>query len=64
MIAAAARTGTMLEINSAPDRRDLDDVNARAAAEQGVLVLIDSDAHGADTITTCAGASRPRVARG
>ncbi|HWC25597.1 MAG TPA: DNA polymerase/3'-5' exonuclease PolX [Solirubrobacteraceae bacterium] len=50
VIAAAARTGTMLEINSAPDRRDLDDVNARAAAENGVLVLVNSDAHGADTL--------------
>ena len=48
VIAAAARTGTMLEINSAPDRRDLDDVHARAAAENGVLLLIDSDAHGAE----------------
>ena len=48
VIAAAARTGTMLEINSAPDRRDLDDVNARAAAENGVLLLVNSDAHGAD----------------
>jgi DNA polymerase (family 10) len=50
VIVAAARTGTMLEINSAPDRRDLDDVHARAAAENGVLVLIDSDAHGADRL--------------
>ncbi|MBW3653143.1 MAG: DNA polymerase/3'-5' exonuclease PolX [Actinobacteria bacterium] len=48
IIAAAARTGTMLEINSAPDRRDLDEVHARAAAEHGILLLIDSDAHGAD----------------
>ena len=32
LIEAAARTGTMLEINAAPDRRDLDDVHARAAA--------------------------------
>ncbi|HYH87881.1 MAG TPA: DNA polymerase/3'-5' exonuclease PolX [Solirubrobacteraceae bacterium] len=50
IIEAAARTGTMLEINSAPDRRDLDDVNARAAAENGVLLLVDSDAHGADRL--------------
>ena len=50
IVAAAARTGTMLEINSAPDRRDLDDVNARAAAENGVLLLVDSDAHGADRL--------------
>ena len=44
LIEAAARTGTMLEINGAPDRRDLDDVHARAAAEAGVTILIDSDA--------------------
>jgi DNA polymerase (family 10) len=50
IIAAAARTGTMLEINSAPDRRDLDDLNARAAAAAGVPILVDSDAHGADTL--------------
>jgi len=50
VIAAAARTGTMLEINSAPDRRDLNDVHARAAAQSGVLLLIDSDAHGADRL--------------
>jgi DNA polymerase (family X) len=46
VIEAAARTGTMLEINAAPDRRDLDDINARAAAEAGVRILVDSDAHG------------------
>jgi len=50
VIAAAAATGTMLEINSAPDRRDLNDVNAQAAAENGVLLLVDSDAHGADRL--------------
>jgi DNA polymerase (family 10) len=50
LIEAAARTGTMLEINSAPDRRDLNDVYARAAAQAGVRILIDSDAHGADTL--------------
>jgi len=50
VIAAAARSGTMLEINAAPDRRDLDDVNARAAAQAGVLLLIDSDAHRVATL--------------
>jgi DNA polymerase (family 10) len=45
LIEKAAETGTMLEINAAPDRRDLDDVHARAAAEAGVLIVIDSDAH-------------------
>jgi DNA polymerase (family 10) len=50
VIEAAARTGTMIEINSAPDRRDLNDVNARAAAQAGVRIIINSDAHGADTL--------------
>jgi DNA polymerase (family X) len=47
VIEAAARTGTMLEINAAPDRRDLDEIHAREAARAGVPVLIDSDAHSA-----------------
>ena len=50
LIEGAARTGTMLEINSAADRRDLNDVYARAAAEAGVPILIDSDAHGVNTL--------------
>jgi DNA polymerase (family 10) len=45
VIEAAARTGTMLEINSAPDRRDLNEIHAREAARAGVRILIDSDAH-------------------
>lgn len=45
LIEAAARTGTMLEINANPDRRDLNDIHARAAAQAGVRILIDSDAH-------------------
>ena len=47
VIEAAARTGTMIEINSAPDRRDMNEIHARAAAAAGVMVLIDSDAHAA-----------------
>jgi DNA polymerase (family 10) len=47
VIAAAARTGTMIEINAAPDRRDMNEIHARAAAEAGVMVLVDSDAHSA-----------------
>jgi DNA polymerase (family 10) len=45
LIDAAVRTGTMLEINANPDRRDLNDIHARAAARAGALILIDSDAH-------------------
>jgi DNA polymerase (family X) len=51
VIEAAARTGTMIEINSAPDRRDMNEIHARAAAEAGVKVLIDSDAHGTNTLS-------------
>ena len=50
LIEKAAETHTMLEINSAADRRDLNDVHARAAADAGVLILIDSDAHGTNTL--------------
>jgi DNA polymerase (family X) len=50
VFAAAARTGTMLEINANPDRRDLSDIHARAAARAGVLILIDSDAHRTRTL--------------
>jgi len=45
VIEAAARTGTMLEINASPDRRDLSDVHARAAAAAGVPIVINCDAH-------------------
>jgi len=45
VIEAAAATGTMLEINSSPDRRDLNDSSARAAAAAGVPIVINSDAH-------------------
>jgi DNA polymerase (family 10) len=45
VIDAAARTGTMLEINSSPDRRDLNEVNARAAAAAGIPIVINCDAH-------------------
>ncbi len=42
---AAARTGTILEINAHPSRLDLNDLNARAAKEMGVRMSINSDAH-------------------
>jgi DNA polymerase (family X) len=50
VIEAAARTGTFLEINANPNRRDLSDVHARAAAQAGVKLLIDSDAHRPETL--------------
>lgn len=51
VIDAAARTGTFLEINSAPDRRDLPETHARAAALAGVKLVIDSDAHRPSTLS-------------
>ncbi|MFZ0388688.1 MAG: DNA polymerase/3'-5' exonuclease PolX [Solirubrobacteraceae bacterium] len=45
VLEAALRSHTMLEINSSPSRRDLDDPHARAAAEAGVGIVINSDAH-------------------
>jgi DNA polymerase (family 10) len=50
VFAAAARTDTMLEINGNPDRRDLPDVHARAAARAGVMIIVDSDAHRTGTL--------------
>ena len=50
VIEAVVRTGTFLEINANPNRRDLSDVYARAAAEAGVTIVVDSDAHGVETL--------------
>ena len=45
VIDAAARTGTVLEINASPDRMDLNDLYARRAKEQGVRLTVNADAH-------------------
>jgi DNA polymerase (family X) len=45
VLEAAARSGTMLEINSNPDRRDLNELHARAAAAAGIPIVINSDSH-------------------
>ena len=45
VIAAAARTGTCLEINANPWRLDLDDHHAAAAKRAGVRLVISTDAH-------------------
>jgi DNA polymerase (family 10) len=52
VIEEAARTGTALEVNSIPERLDLDDVHVRRARELGVKVAIDSDAHHPDGLDT------------
>ena len=50
VFAVAVETGTALEINSQPDRLDLTDAHARAAAEAGVRIPVNSDGHGVETL--------------
>jgi DNA polymerase (family 10) len=45
VVEKARETGTLLEINSQPDRLDLSDVHARLAGEAGVKIVVSSDAH-------------------
>ncbi|MEZ5156689.1 MAG: DNA polymerase/3'-5' exonuclease PolX [Solirubrobacterales bacterium] len=50
IVAAAAEAGTMIEINGNPNRRDLNDHNARLAAEAGVPIVCNTDAHRTSTL--------------
>lgn len=45
VVDAAARTGTALEINAAPERLDLKDTDVRLARERGARLAIGTDAH-------------------
>ncbi|MCK6456234.1 MAG: DNA polymerase/3'-5' exonuclease PolX [Phycisphaerae bacterium] len=45
VVAAAARTGTALEINAAWQRLDLHDRHVRMARDAGVMLAIDTDSH-------------------
>jgi len=45
VVEAAVHTGTMLEINGNPNRRDLSERHARLAAEAGALICVNTDAH-------------------
>jgi len=47
---AAAGNGTMIEINGNPNRRDLSEHHARLASEAGVTIVLNTDAHGVDTL--------------
>jgi DNA polymerase (family 10) len=47
---AAARTGTMLEINGNPNRRDLSERHARLARYAGVTIIANTDAHRIETL--------------
>ncbi len=54
VVEAAARTGTMLEINGNPNRRDLSEHHARLAIEAGATIVLNTDAHGVDTLDNIA----------
>jgi DNA polymerase (family X) len=47
---AAASNGTMIEINGNPNRRDLSEQHARLAREAGVRIVLNTDAHGVETL--------------
>jgi DNA polymerase (family 10) len=51
ILKAAADYGVALEINAQPERLDLDDVQARAAQEAGVALVISTDAHRIEELT-------------
>jgi DNA polymerase (family 10) len=46
----AKETGTILEINSFPERLDLNDQNIRRAKEMGVTMIINTDSHHRDQL--------------
>jgi len=50
VIAAAAQAKTALEINAGWPRWDLNDLNARAAANAGVMISINTDAHAIESL--------------
>jgi DNA polymerase (family 10) len=47
---AAVASGTMLEINGNPNRRDLSERHARLVAEIGALICVNTDAHRVATL--------------
>jgi DNA polymerase (family X) len=50
VVAAAAAADTMLEVNGNPNRRDLSEHHARLAQEAGATIVLNTDAHGVDTL--------------
>lgn len=50
VLAAAAETGTMIEINAQPKRLDVDWIHARRAKELGIPIVINPDAHATDEL--------------
>lgn len=50
IIQKAHERGCYLELNASPKRLDLDDIHCQMAKAKGVLVAINSDAHGVDAL--------------
>jgi DNA polymerase (family 10) len=50
VVAAASAAGTMLEINGNPNRRDLSEHHVRLAREAGATIVLNTDAHGIETL--------------
>jgi DNA polymerase (family 10) len=48
ILKVAKETGTILEINSYPERLDLNDLNIKKTKEMGVKMVINTDAHHVD----------------
>ncbi len=48
LIETARETGTVLEINSSPERLDLNEIYTRRAVESNVLLSVDTDSHHPD----------------
>lgn len=51
VLEAAQNTSTILEINSSPDRLDLNDQTVKRAKELGIKIAINTDAHDKDNLT-------------
>ncbi|NTU80905.1 MAG: DNA polymerase/3'-5' exonuclease PolX, partial [Chloroflexales bacterium] len=51
VLQAAAATGTLMEVNSGPDRLDLDASNVRRALALGVDLVVNTDAHHPDDLS-------------
>ena len=50
LLKGAQETGTILEINSYPERLDLGDVNIFAARQAGIKMVINTDTHNVDQL--------------
>lgn len=50
VIQKAAETGTAIEVNSYPERMDMDDIGCKRAKERGVKVAINTDSHHPDQL--------------